>query len=60
MLESHIDRTGTKYDLIIRLRFDQYIWSDSISNILLQLIRIPGTYNIIYNDENVEIMKTVT
>jgi hypothetical protein len=60
MLESHIDRTGTKYDLIVRLRFDQYLCSDSTTNILSKLIRIPDTNKIIYNDENIKIMKTVT
>jgi hypothetical protein len=60
MLQAHIDRSGTKYDLIIRLRFDQYLWSDSTSNVLSKLIRIPNTNKIVYNEENAEIMKTIT
>jgi len=60
MLQTHIDTTGAKYDLIIRLRFDQYIWSDSISDMLTKLIRIPNTNNIIYNNENIELIKAIT
>jgi len=60
MLQAYIHTTGTSYDLIIRLRFDQYIWSASTSGVITKLIRQPNTSNILYNEEQIEIMKTVT
>ena len=60
MLQTHIDKTGIHYDLVIRLRFDQYIWSEATSSILPTLIKQPNTYNILYTPENIELMKEIT
>jgi hypothetical protein len=54
MLQTHIDKTGVHYDLVIRLRFDQFIWSNATLNIIENLIKIPNTNNILYNSENIE------
>jgi hypothetical protein len=55
MLKTHIDNNNIKYDLIIRLRFDQYIYSTEVPI-------LPGLWNeklqvILYNEENIKILK---
>jgi len=55
MLIEHIIITGTKYDLIIRLRFDQLIWSENddwLSNFEKNSENVP-----LYNEENINIIK---
>ena len=55
MLKTHIDNNNIKYDLIIRLRFDQYIFSTEVPI-------LPGLWNeklevILYNEDNINILK---
>jgi hypothetical protein len=55
MLIDHIIVTGTKYDLIIRLRFDQLIWSENddwLSNFEKNSENVP-----LYNEQNINIVK---
>ena len=49
MLIRYMEKTNTTYDMIIRLRFDQFIWTDE-THIFENLIMIDN--KIIYNDEN--------
>ena len=51
MLEKHINKTNVSYDIIIRLRFDQFIWNnDNINNYNLDF----KDNNIIYNNDNID------
>jgi hypothetical protein len=57
LLKTHINLTNKTYDYIIRLRFDQFIWTDQIQT---QIFRSIKTYNtqIIYDNENIQILKS--
>jgi|Laugresbdmm110sn_1035088.scaffolds.fasta_scaffold02198_2 hypothetical protein len=61
LLIKYVKTNNTKYDAIIRLRFDQYIWS-STTNILTNfLTRTPvGNTIMYYNDENIEKIKNIS
>lgn len=55
MLKIYSDNNNIKYDLIIRLRFDQFIFSKEVPI-------LPGVYNpelrtVLYNQENIDIYK---
>jgi len=58
MLVEHIIKTGTKYDLIIKLRFDQIIWSDN--EYFLSICEKNITNDPIYNKFNINIIKENT
>lgn len=47
MLKNHIKNTGKQYDIIIRLRFDQFIWSNPS----------PLSKYVIYNSRNCKVIK---
>lgn len=54
LLEKYIKKTSTKYDLIIRLRFDQFIWNNNdFKKYNLQSIN-NGKNRILFNDTNIE------
>jgi hypothetical protein len=53
LLINHIHKTNQQCDFIIRLRFDQFIWTDT-TNIFDKLIM--ENNNIIYNKENIELI----
>jgi len=58
LLINHINKTNKKYDLIIRLRFDQYLFSN-------EMPIINNLYNnieerILFNKTNIEILKNYT
>lgn len=57
LLINHINKTNTKYDIIMRLRFDQLLWTDDIN--------LDGIYNnklntILYNKYNTELLNRFT
>ena len=57
LLIDYSKNNNVKYDAIIRVRFDQFIWSDS-ANILSKIIlgnNDNGQIKIIYNKENIEL-----
>ena len=54
-LKTHIDNNNIKYDLIIRLRFDQYIFSTEVP-ILPQLWN-KKLQVILYNEDNIYLKK---
>ena len=54
-LKTHIDNNNIKYDLIIRLRFDQYIFSTEVP-ILPQLWN-KKLQVILYNEDNINILE---
>jgi hypothetical protein len=59
MLQNHIKNTGNEYDIIIRIRFDQFIWSDSSSLLSKYVTRISrGDKVILYNSDNILNIKT--
>jgi hypothetical protein len=58
MLKTHIDNNNIKYDLIIRLRFDQLIYSNEVP-ISPNLIK-DNFEKILYNEENTDIIKNYT
>jgi len=58
LLIEHINKTNTKYDLILRLRFDQYIWTDEMDyNNLLYNTQLN---TILYNEENTKLLDDLT
>jgi hypothetical protein len=59
LLKEHIKKTNTKYDLIIRLRFDQFIWTDE-SHDIIQLINKTVDNKIIYNSDNIELLNKIS
>ena len=50
MLQLHVNNTGVKYDIVIRLRFDQFIWSDATST-LSKYVMPCG--NVKFNNDNI-------
>jgi hypothetical protein len=58
MLVEHISNTGTRYDLIIKLRFDQLIWTDGYN--LLLMCKEVNEYGPLYNERNIDIIKENT
>lgn len=59
LLKEHIKKTNTKYDLIIRVRFDQFIWTDE-SHDIIQLINKTVDNKIIYNSDNIELLNKIS
>jgi hypothetical protein len=67
LLRSHISSTGIKYDLVIRLRFDQIVW-DANTTMLHECMEKSSepvspyhqTINIVYNQLNIDIAKAVS
>ena len=55
ILKTHIDNNNIKYDLIIRLRFDQYIFSSEVP--ILPKLMNKESHTILYNEENINILK---
>jgi len=55
LLVKHINKTNTEYDIIIRLRFDQFIWTDN-TYIFDNLDMKNG--NLIYNNKNINASET--
>ena len=49
LLIDYITETNTAFDIIVRLRFDQYIWDDNTANVLPQLIE--NKCGIVYENE---------
>jgi len=58
MLINHINLTNKEYDIIIRLRFDQFLFTDE-SNILYKLNKT-DTNQIIYSLENIDLLKNLS
>jgi hypothetical protein len=52
LIFEYVKKTGISYDLIIRLRFDQYLFDDNTHKIF-------GNY-LKYNDENIQIIKDIS
>jgi len=64
LLIEHINKTDTKYDIIIRLRFDQFIWTDE-SHDIIELINKTDDTNtndskIIYDIENTKLLNKIS
>jgi hypothetical protein len=59
LLIEHINKTNTTYDIIIRLRFDQFIWTDE-SHDIIHLINKTVNNQIIYNSDNVELLNKIS
>jgi hypothetical protein len=64
LLIEHINKTDTKYDIIIRLRFDQFIWTDE-SHDIIELINKTDDTNtndskIIYDSENTNLLNKIS
>jgi len=53
MLIKYMEKTNTTYDMIIRLRFDQFIWTNE-THIFENLQMVNN--NILYNDENTHLI----
>jgi hypothetical protein len=59
LLLEHINKTNTKYDIIIRLRFDQFIWTDETHS-LIHSINKTDDNQIIYDTENTNLLNTLS
>ena len=71
LLEKHINLNSTKYDLIIRLRFDQLLWNDNIHHIIDELEKnnsvngltvydkLTINNNILYNQNNINLLSSI-
>lgn len=57
LLKMYINQTNKIYDIIVRLRFDQFIWTNQIQAQIFKSIRTFNT-QIICDDENIEILKS--
>ena len=57
MLE-HMKKTNTTYDVVLRLRFDQFIWSNETLSILRNINK--KTNKIIYDKQNIEKLKLLS
>ena len=57
ILKEHIEENNINYDLVIRLRFDQYIMH---SNNIFDILDKTRTNSIIYNNKNIDIIKNNT
>jgi hypothetical protein len=55
MLNNYKSKTNKNYDIIIRLRFDQFLFTNEI-NIMNKLI-MNNESNILFNNENIQIVK---
>ncbi len=59
LLEEHIQKTNKSYDLIIRLRFDQLIWTEN-TKIIMDSLYNHELKKIVYNEQNTEILKNIS
>jgi hypothetical protein len=59
LLLEHINKTNTKYDIVIRLRFDQFIWTDE-SHDLIHSINKTVDNQIIYDIENTNLLNKLS
>jgi hypothetical protein len=67
LLKDHVSSTGTKYDMVIRLRFDQFLW-DKDTTVLHECMEKhirPESYSqqtidIVYNQINIDIAKALS
>ena len=57
LLKGHISSTGTKYDLVIRLRFDQLIWNTETAALH---DRMEKGSDVLYNQTNIDIAKDLS
>ena len=55
MLKKHMENTNTKYDVIMRLRFDQYIFSQEVP--VVPGFVVNNLTHILYNQENTDTLK---
>lgn len=58
LLKEHISETGVKYDIVIRLRFDQYIWTSDTSRIISDIKKYNN--DVVYDDENIVLLDSLT
>jgi hypothetical protein len=58
ILKEYIEESKVEYDLIIRLRFDQFIFPEN--HLLFEKLDKKGNNDIIYNDNNINIIKNDT
>lgn len=56
MLEKHITNHHKHYDLVIRLRFDQYIWEETSKGLITNIIT-DNNNNILFNQTNIELVQ---
>lgn len=58
LMIDYAHRTKTEYDLIIRLRFDQFVWSGE--NYLLEQMERSKNNDIYYNENNINLIKILS
>ena len=63
LLKKHITKTGTKYDLVIRIRFDHIVWNDEFHN--KELCKFDKATNqdirsIKYTEKNIQLSEILT
>ena len=59
LLINHINKTNKKYDIILRLRFDQFIWTnDTIETV--QKLYNKEVDKILYNSKNITILDEIS
>ena len=56
LLQDHIDETNTKYDLVMRLRFDQFLCGGDFESIYGTLEK-KSSGDLLYNDINIDIFR---
>lgn len=56
LLINHIDKTNQKYDAVVRLRFDQFLWDDNTISHLINAQKGQKN-NILYNEFNTNILR---
>lgn len=60
MLINHINSANTKYDIIIKLRFDQLIWTDSEFWASNHNCKVNKHGDPCYNQDNIDLFKSIT
>ena len=58
LLEKHREGTGASYDMVLRLRFDQLIWTPKTKKGLIDFIYQKGTIS--FTEENIKIVEFLT
>ena len=56
LLKKHINNTNTKYDLVVRLRFDHFLCTSEFEPIFKKL-ELRNNGDVAYNDNNISIVK---
>lgn len=59
MLQNHINNTNQKYDIIMRLRFDQFIWDENNKD-LIRDINKTANNKIIFDNINIDKIKSIS